>query len=166
MSINVLLWICVLLDIVNNLNDHWWLHNVLLFPVYLCFIIFVWCGSDIHFSDLTDVSPQPYDAVWCIHKNKVWSCWVLLVQWLECFLSKYVNRMYFSQNITFFFFFPFFFIRKCWFQGRKKYSFSMQPVTCVINTAFLAVPLLSYCCHLETLLHLKYLWSLGTQLPT
>lgn len=43
---------------------------ILLFSVHLCFII-IWCGCDMHFSDLKDLSPQSHDAVYCIYENKL-----------------------------------------------------------------------------------------------
>lgn len=50
------------------------LYSILLFSIYLWFTIFVYCGCDIHFSDLTDISPQSYDPVYCIYENKLSSC--------------------------------------------------------------------------------------------
>lgn len=71
---------------------------ILLFSVYLCFIITVWCGCDMHFSDLKDVSPQSHDAVHCIYENKLSSCYLKLAQRLECFLGKFIRNVSFPEN--------------------------------------------------------------------
>lgn len=42
----------------------------LLFSICLCFRIIVWCGCDMHFSDLEDISPQSHDGVYCVYENK------------------------------------------------------------------------------------------------